>query len=441
MNKLMIHIILCVLTLTASVHAQVQVSQINAGTIYHFTLRDDAFWFDHADYSVFIPEGVTTIKGVFIHQHGCSMEGVGASTAYDIQYQMLAKKWGLAVVGPDLYPKKGGDCGQWIKPESGSAQALIKAIEIVGKTSGHPEMKDASWLLWGHSGGGYWTLSMLRDYPEKILAAFAYSPAFDPQWDYPQGAAKVPLMIRHAGKDDFNAPSADCWRTAVNTFDKLRKMDGYVSIACNDGQNHNFSYVRYMAIPFYESVMAQRLPEKKSGTLRDIRPELVWLGDTASLNIFKASSYAGDQSAMCRFPDSLSAAKWREYVITGTVVDHTPPPAPYAVKINRISGNQAELTWEADADIESGIRHFIIRVNGKPVAQFPSSDAYQRLDANGDNTIPFSLPELKCVIFMPWQETECTVSVSTVNHFNLESESCTTIFKIKENNSNITPVQ
>jgi pimeloyl-ACP methyl ester carboxylesterase len=416
--------------LTVSAHAQVQVSQIDAGTIYQLTLRDDVYWFDHADYSVFIPEGVTAINGGFIHQHGCTMEGIGASTAYDIQYQMLAKKWGLAVVGPDIFPKQGHDCFDWIKPESGSAQALIKAIEIVGKTSGHPELKDAPWLLWGHSGGGYWTLAMLHDYPERILATFAYSPAFDPQWDYPEAAAKVPLLIRHAGKGDFNAPTADCWGTALNTFVKLRKMDGYVSIACNDGQNHNFSYVRYMAIPFYESVMAQRLPEKNTGKLRDIRPELVWLGDTASLNIYKASSYKGNQSAMCRFPDSLTAAKWREYVITGTVADRTPPPAPYAVKINRVSDNQAELTWKADADIESGIRHFIIRVDDKPVAQFPQSDAYQRFETNGDSTIPIRLPELKYNIFIPNNETGFSVSVSTVNHFNLESEPCTATFKI-----------
>jgi pimeloyl-ACP methyl ester carboxylesterase len=357
------------------------------------------------------------------------MEGVGASTAYDIQYQELAKKWGLAVVGPDLYPKKGGDCGQWIKTESGSAQALIKAMEMVGKTSGHPELKEAPWLLWGHSGGGYWTLAMLHDYPERILAAFAYSPGLNPPSDYPEAAAKVPLLIRHAGKDDFNPPSVGCWQTALDAFDKLRKMDGHVSIAGNTGQNHNFSYVRYMAIPFYESVMAQRLPEKISGKLRDVRPELVWLGDTANLNIFKASSYAGDQSAMCLFPDSLTAAKWREYVITGTVADHTPPPAPYDLKISRVSGNQIELAWKADADIESGIRHFIIRVNGKPATQFPQSGEYQRFDTNGDNSIPFSLPELKCIVFMPWLETECTVSVSSVNHFNLESEQCTTTHK------------
>jgi len=187
-----------------------------------------------------------------------------------------------------------------------------------------------------------------------------------------------------------------------------------------------------MAVPFYESVMAQRLPRESSGKLRDINPALVWLGDTASYNIYSTSSYIGNPSAMCMFPDSSTAVKWREYVITGTVVDRSPPPAPYDVKINRLSGNQGELTWKADADIESGIRHFVIKVNGKPFSLFPETGAYQRFETNGDSTIPFCLPELKCHVIMPYFEEECTVSVSAVNHFMLESEPTKIIFKLKK---------
>ena len=412
--------------LLVSVRAQNDVCQVDAGKIYHITVRDNTYTFDRAEYAVFIPENVQTIQGVFVHQHGCTMEGHGASTAYDVQYQSFAKKWGLAVVAPDLYPRQ-GNCSEWMLTESGSGKALLKALEIVGNTSGHAELKDAPLLLWGHSGGGGWTLGMMRDYPERIIAVFAYSPASGGVSEYPAEASKIPLMIRHAGKDDIKV----CWMNSLDTFSKLRKMNGHVSIAYNDGQNHNFSYVRYMAIPFYESVMAQRLPVEASGNkLRDLQPDLVWLGDTVNCNIYPASSFSGDPSSMCHFPDSLTAFKWREYVITGTVIDHTPPSAPFDLKVNIIRGNQAELTWKADADIESGIHHFVIRMDGKPVAQFPQSGVYQRFDTNGDNAIPFNLPELKCNIIMPYRATECKVSVSTVNHFMLESEQSETIFKL-----------
>jgi len=64
----------------------------------------------------------------------------------------------------------------------------------------------------------------------------------------------------------------------------------------------------------------------------------------------------------------------------------------------------------------------VIRVNDRVVAQFPSSGVYQNFSTNGDNAIPFCLPELKCPVNMAYRETECTISVSTVNHFNLESK-------------------
>ena len=415
------YIDLCVVLASVSLHAQVNITQTDAGKIFQVTIRDDTFLFDRAEYAVFIPENIETIKGVFIHQHGCTMEGRGLSSAYDIQYQVLAKKWGLAVIGPDLYPKQRRNCFDWIEPESGSAQALLKAMEIVGKTSGHMELKDAPWLLWGHSGGGYWTLAMMRDYPERIIAAFVYSPAFNPRWDFPLASAKVPLMIRHAGKDDINDSVVNCWETAVNTFGKLRKMNGYASIAYTAGQDHNFSYVRYMAIPFYESVMEQRLPDSPSDKLKDMDQSRVWLGDTASYHIMPASICKGNVNTMNWLPDSIIAMKWREYVITGTIIDKTPPPAPYELQVNLVNDTIAVIKWKADADIESGIQYFNIKIKDGQSKRFPDAGHYQRFDTNGDDTVPTNLPELACEITKPACVKESIVFVNAVNHAGLES--------------------
>ena len=420
-NKWMIILVLMVAPILSGqyqISGQCKADRIANGNVYGLTLTNASYLFDSARYSVFIPHGITQIRGVFVHQHGCTMEGRGFSTAYDVQYQSFAKKWGLALVGPDLYSAS-GNCLNWRDPESGSAAALIKALEEVGKTSGHPELGDAPWLLWGHSGGGYWTLAMMRDYPDRTLAVFAYSPAFDPTWDYSEKAHNVPLMIRHAGKEGDAA--ANCWMTALHTFNKLRKSGGYVSIAYTPYQNHNYSFVRYMAIPFYEAVLAQRLPEKKSPVLRDMDASKAWLGDTLTLNTYKASGYKGNTTAMCWLPDSTTAAKWKEYVITGTVVDRTPPPPPYDLKMTVKNNRTVELTWKADADIESGIRQFNIFKGGKLIALFPASGEYQRFDTNGDDAFPVTtLPELKLELTGIVVDDE-KLSISTVNHFLLES--------------------
>lgn len=395
--------------------------QLENGTVYRVGVKN-AGSADSSVYHVFIPAGVDTVRGIFVHQHGCGMEGRGASTAYDIQYQAFAKKWKLAIVGPDLYYQSG--CHDWRNPESGSGPSLLTALEQIGKSSNHPELNDSPWLLWGHSGGGYWTLAMMKNYPDRILAAFCYSPAFDPSWEYPKEALNVPVMIRHAGAGDINSDEVRCWQTAVNTFLRLRAAGGLASIAYTPYQSHNYSFVRYMAIPFYESVLSKRLPGGKHISYKEMKAVDItegWLGDTLSLNTYSYAAYPGNSSALSWLPDATTAAKWKEYVITGTVIDRTPPPAPFSLVQNRLHNVAVELRWKADADIESGIKQFNIYNGNQLIARFPEHGVYQRFDTNGDDAIPMSaLPEMKTVVMVP-KGTAAQIAISTVNHFDLES--------------------
>lgn len=390
-------------------------------TIFKIVLEGEDCPFAHrAEYGIYIPEGSGPLQGVLILQHGCTMEQFGITRPYDIQYQALAKKWNLAILETALY----GDCHIWNEPNSGSGAAIFKVLDQISSQSGHPELKTVPWLLWGHSGGGYWTLAMLRDHSERILAIASYSAAWNPQWDYTPEAAKVPLLLRHAGAND-GSPEILCWETALNTFHKLRKMGAPVIIAHNEGQNHNFSYLRYMVIPFFEATLRKRLPVDCSPTLRDINPNDTWLGDTLSLKVYRELDYTGSKSNMCVFPDELTARNWQEFVSTGTVVDKTPPPAPWNLRVKR-AADMLEVTWEADADIESGILKFNIYKNGVLVGALPETGFYQLFDTNGDNTIPVKVPDKKFVI-REAGNVKTTISIETVNHFNLVSEKATII--------------
>ncbi|MDR0714692.1 MAG: Ig-like domain-containing protein [Bacteroidales bacterium] len=387
-------------------------------TILLMTLSgNDCPFADHADYGVYIPTRAEPLKGILILQHGCGMEQFGITRPYDLQYQAFARKWKLAIVETALY----GSCYVWRNPSAGTAGTLLKVLNDTGEKTGHPELSIVPWLLFGHSGGGYWTLAMLKDYPERIMAAVCYSPAFDPQWNYPAATAKIPMLTRHAGAGDANADGVRCWSTSVHAFKKLRGMDAPVSIAHNPYQNHNYSYLRYMAVPFYEAVMKQRMPEGNSAAMRDLDRNQTWLGDTLTLQLYKEATYAGDKKGLCVLPNEATALLWKEYVSTGTVADKTPPPAPFNVKAKWNDGN-IEVSWEADADPESGILRFEIFKNGTLVGKLPESDAYQRFDTNGDNTVPVETPKMKFRIAGATDRSEATIAVRTVNHFNLASE-------------------
>lgn len=392
-----------------------QSTKTYSDTIVRTTIKGaDCPFADHADYGVYIPTRSEPLHGVLILQHGCGMEQFGITRPYDLQYQAFARKWKLAVIETALY----GNCGLWRNPDSGTANALFKVLNDAGDHTGHPELKTVPWLLFGHSAGGYWTLGMLKDYPERIIAAVCYSAAWDPQWDFPVATAKIPVLMRHAGATDGDS-SILCWATASHTFHKLRNMDAPVSIAYNAGQNHNFSYIRYMAIPFFEAVMKQRMPEGNTTVMRDIDRTKTWLGDTLSLQIYKESDYKNNKSGLCLFPDETTAKNWKEFVSTGKVADKTPPPAPFNVKVKWIN-NALEVTWEADADIESGILRFDIFKNGSLVGKIPDIGAYQKFDTNGDNTLPINVPEMKFRI-TGTENVETTIGVQAVNHFNLAS--------------------
>lgn len=401
------------------------VTTVPGGKVYRISLKNQAYKFDHANYSIFIPDCTASVRGIFIHQHGCTMEGTGYPAAYDIQYQEFAKKWHLAIVGPDIFPKTGGGCSQWINPDDGSGSALLTALDSIAQQSGHNELVTAPWLLWGHSGGGYWVLAMTKTYPERIMATFAYSPAFDPDFTYPVMATKIPIMIRHAGAGDYNATGVDCWGTAIHTFSKLRKVNGLISIAYNKGQNHNFSYTRYMAIPFFESVLSQRLPANGAHMLRDMDPAKSWLGDTLTHEIFKSSTYSGNKLSLCWLPDSVSAKKWWEYVTSGTVTDTTPPPAPYSVEIADEDTTYQRISWKSNVDYESGIKYFKVLKN----KNFFQKIDYQTFNTNGDNCFPTMLPKMDCRILRTFGENTNTFSIVSVNNFDLESESCAVIQK------------
>jgi hypothetical protein len=58
-------------------------------------------------------------------------------------------------------------------------------------------------------------------------------------------------------------------------------------------------------------------------------------------------------------------------VQTGAVSDDTPPPVPHDVTIGM--GEQGELvvTWSAEADFESGLRQFIILIDGREIGRVP----------------------------------------------------------------------
>lgn len=53
-------------------------------------------------YTVWIPPGVRSLRGVIVHQHGCGQSASmdGRTAAFDLHWQALARKHACALFGP-----------------------------------------------------------------------------------------------------------------------------------------------------------------------------------------------------------------------------------------------------------------------------------------------------------------------------------------------------
>jgi hypothetical protein len=408
---------------------------VNGGTVFYTEIATENtdYKFGSANYSIFIPEGVDTIRGILIHQHGCGNfdKSKSSNIVYDLQYQEFARKWNFALLGPALSQFKNcPDCGdpsdgireclEWSDPGNGSEKALFVSLDTFANRSGHPELTSVPWLLWGHSGGGHWVLSMLNKHPEKVIALFAVSAAFEEIFDFPASAAYVPVMLRHAGSKDFNDKGIDCWGNSVAQYKRLRSMKGCASIAYSPKNEHGSGDSRFLAIPFFDAVLTQRLSDNGSSTLREMDHSKAWLGDTITHHVFKLSDFSGITENYCWLPDSLTAIKWQEFVNTGTVTDRARPLPPLNLMVTSTDDAKYTVNWKVPTDIESGISHFNIYKNDSLLARVPESGEFQGF-GYGDEPKGPELTSLTFNIDKPANRKKISIAISTVNKSGLES--------------------
>src|ERR1035437_3217214 len=97
-----------------------------------------------ATYTLWIPDGVKTIRGVIVHQHGASITASkeGSTAAYDLHWQALAAKWDCALLGPCYHVLNDGDLGEagseyWFDPRRGSDKTFLKALNDLAAKSNH----------------------------------------------------------------------------------------------------------------------------------------------------------------------------------------------------------------------------------------------------------------------------------------------------------------
>jgi pimeloyl-ACP methyl ester carboxylesterase len=347
---------------------------------YHASTEPDQLIYA-VNYTIWIPEEVKSLRGVIVHQHGCG-EGScksGLTGVYDLHWQALAKKHDCALLAPSYEQPGKADCQMWCDPRNGSAAAFQRCLVDLGEESGHPELASVPWTLWGHSGGGHWAGGMVLLYPERVAAAWLRSgvPLLKPNSErstikahtLPDAALKVPVMCNPGTKEGVTIKDgrfAQVWPANEVFFNAVRAKGGLISVAVDPFTAHECGNQRYFAIPWLNTCLSARLPKASGNPLRAMPTENAWLASPTGFEAVPAAQFIGDPLKAAWLPNESIVQGWMQYVKDTAVSDTSPPPAPTNL---RVSGN--ELSWEAEADLESGLAHFIIQRDGQFLATLP----------------------------------------------------------------------
>lgn len=337
-----------------------------------------------ATYTVWIPPGLKTLRGLVVHQHGCG-EGScksGQTGAFDLHWQALAKKHGCALISPVYEQPEKADCQLWCDPRNGSDADFQKSLAELGDKSGHPELARVPWALWGHSGGGHWAGGMLFLHPERTAAAWLRSgvPPLAAKEGRPapysvsKAALGTPVMCNLGTKEGVTVKDerfAGVWRGVEEFFLALRGQGGLAGVAVDPISSHDCGNQRYLAIPWLDACLAARLPEKLGEPLRPMPAAEAWIaplraGEAEAAAPVPAAKFEGAKERSVWLPNEVIAKNWVHYGKDTAVPDSTPPPAPFNLRVN---GH--ELTWEAEADLESGLAGFVIERDGRQIATLP----------------------------------------------------------------------
>ena len=392
-------------------------------------------------YTMWIPDDVARFRCVIVHQHGAGRTAAekGATAAYDLHWQALAKKWGCALLGPsyhvltDATDASPGGSELWFDPRRGSDRTFLRALDEFSAQAKHPELATVPWALWGHSGGGIWADVMTTLYPTRVVALFLRSGSFQnrggfPQPETPAAAYAVPVM----GNAGVKEQDRGAWINTVARIREYRSKAGPAGFAPDPRTGHETGDSRYLAIPFIDACLAMRLPAQGSNT-QDLKPVDTsngWLAPFLGETPVAATFYKGSPIEAVWLPNEQVAKIWSEYVKNGTIADVTPPPPPFNVRVTSRGNGRNEITWDAESDFESGIGGFFVMRDDQTLARLPAKipfgvygrPLFQGLSYHDTPEGPPAPPEMRYLDVSSKPGEKHTYSILSVNSAGVTSE-------------------
>lgn len=318
-----------------------------------------------ADYRLWLPGEAGKIRGLIVKQHGCGDDAAatGLDHANDLQWQALAAKHRFALLGTKL-PTGNQPCEYWALINYGSVTAFLNALHILAEKSQRPELEAIPWVLWGHSGGADWVAQMLQEYADRVIAMVAVRGGGFTFLGTNPALVEIPVLFAPGAQDPYASETVSLPKIV---FERYRKINAPWGIAIEPNAAHEAGNSRFLAIPYLDAVITQRLA--KSGSQLDhINRAAGWLGNPTTYAIAPAKQYPSDPAQAVWLPDEEVARKWQAYLSKGEISPTRQPDPPTEVIASRYSGTEVRLTWQYSPDSENGLPAFRIYRNRSLIA-------------------------------------------------------------------------
>ncbi|MEO1148529.1 MAG: sialate O-acetylesterase [Cyanobacteria bacterium J06638_22] len=387
-----------------------------------------------AQYTIWIPPSIKTLRGVIVHQHGCGAGSArsGLTGAFDLHWQALAAKHGCALLAATYEQPFDEDCHYWCEPREGSQATFQRALVDLGRQAGHPELATVPWALWGHSGGGYWVGNMLLLYPERVAAAWLQSGTalltpFE-EWPdalltpLPEQGIEAPVMLCLGIEEGYRGDDGrfkHVWPRAKEFFTTLRAKGAPIGVAVDPLTGHGCGEQRYLAIPWFDACLSHRLGD--GGEAVPWLAPLMGPGQPLP-TATPAKAYPDEGAKAIWLPSAEVARIWTQFINGEKITDSSPPPPPTAAAIEG-----GVLAWQPHADLQSGISHFEIWRDGELVATVPKKPLNPR-GRDIAQGLQYSDTPLLPLIPFRWSLKEgaagdkATYSIVAVNTLGLKSD-------------------
>jgi len=242
--------------------------------------------FDKAQFRLWIPSNVGTLRGALILVPGSN--GDGRAQAQDTVWQAFATKQQLAIVGVRFTdkPHEQNFIEDYVNVSRGSGQALLDILAKFGARVQHPELASAPLVFWGMSAGGQFNYEFAAWKPERVIAFVVNKGGIYYTALTSRATREVPAMLFIGGKDLESRVS-----TITGLFALNRRGGALWALAEEPAAGHIVGRSRDMSIIFFDDVLPLRLGDGAS--LKPLTEKSGFLGD------FKAKTFQpiGEQPA------------------------------------------------------------------------------------------------------------------------------------------------